>query len=62
MDKSNDRRRKRAEPSGLGCCDDLEEGQFCKPGCVKRYQNDETALPAEVGFYRHFEFNATTGR
>ena len=33
----------------------------CQPDCQRRIQNDETALPAEVGFYRHFLFNETTG-
>ena len=34
----------------------------CQPSCQRRIQNDETALQAEVGFYRHFKFNETTGR
>ena len=33
----------------------------CQPSCQRRIQNDETALPAEVGFYRHFEFDNVTG-
>ena len=39
-----------------------EEGMYCQPSCMKRIQNDETALQAEVGFYRHFLVNETTGR
>ena len=37
------------------------DGLKCQPLCQRRIQNDETALPAEVGFYRHFQFNETTG-
>ena len=33
----------------------------CQPECQRRIQNDETALPCEVGFHRHFKFDETTG-
>jgi len=48
----------RAEPSAVeGCCDDLAEGEYCKPieDCERWIQNDETAMNSEVGFYLHFE-------
>lgn len=48
----------RAEPAAVdGCCDDLGEGEYCKPieDCERWIQNDETAMNCEVGFYLHFD-------
>ena len=33
----------------------------CQPDCQRPITNDETALPSEVGFYYHFNYNETTG-
>lgn len=46
----------RAEPNTPDrCCDDLPSGQYCKENCVKRIQNDETALSVDVGYYLDFQ-------
>ena len=34
---------------------------YCQPNCQRPITNDETALPSEVGFYYHFNYNETTG-
>merc|ERR1719282_1891376 len=53
----------RAEPNTPDrCCDDLPSGQYCKENCVKRIQNDETALSVDVGYYLDFEIDPVTGR
>ena len=46
----------RAEPdSPANCCEDLQPGEFCRPSCQKRIQNDETALAVDVGYYLDFQ-------
>ena len=46
----------RAEPNTPDrCCNDLPSGQYCKENCVKRIQNDETALSVDVGYYLDFQ-------
>ena len=53
----------RAEPdTPARCCDNLEEGQKCKEGCMKFIANDETALSVDVGFYLDFQVDDITGR
>ena len=53
----------RAEPaSPEDCCDDLQQGQFCRPSCVKRIQNDETALAVDVGYYLDFQASSSWSR
>merc|ERR1719282_1827363 len=53
----------RAEPNTPDrCCDDLPSGQYCKENCVKRIQNDETALSVDVGYYLDFQIDPVTGR
>ena len=53
----------RAEPDTPDhCCENLEDGQKCQPDCVQWIANDETAMPCETGFYRHFESNKTSGK
>ena len=48
-------------PTPEGCCDNLEEGMYCQPWCVRAIQNDETALASETGFYWKFNFDPDTG-
>lgn len=53
----------RAEPPApASCCQDLEPGLYCKPECVGRRRNGETAMSAETGFYRKFSSDPVTGR
>ena len=50
----------RAEPaSPEDCCDDLQQDQFCRPSCVRRIQNDETALAVDVGYYLDFQASSS---
>ena len=52
----------RAEPTTPnGCCDNLKKGQMCQPDCMRWIQNDETALPCEMGFYHKFKSDPETG-
>ena len=52
----------RAEPNTPEhCCENLSEGMFCQPDCMKSIQNDETATPSEAGFYWKFQFDPETG-
>ena len=43
------------------CCQGLEDGQGCLPSCQKNFHRFESALLADVGFYRKFEV-VTNGR
>ena len=46
------------------CCSGLEpgDGRKCTDKCVRDQQQDETAIPSDVGFYHKFDFDPETGR
>ena len=44
------------------CLTNLEEGQQCKPECVKWHQIMETSYAADTGFYFKFESDSVTGK
>ena len=44
------------------CIMNLEEGQQCKPNCVKWHQIMETSYAADTGFYFKFESDPETGK
>ena len=34
---------------------------YCQPECVRKIQNDETAVQSDMGFYFHFERDEEDG-
>ena len=44
------------------CLTNLDEGQQCKPECVKWHQIMETSYAADTGFYFKFESDPVTGK
>ena len=64
FDDENPDGRERAEPdTPEECCVDMPSGHYrCHEDCVRRIQNDETALSVDVGYYLDFQVDPETGR
>ena len=43
------------------CCENLQDGQCCKPECVSVRVFDETAIAADMGLYYKFNTDPKTG-
>ena len=54
----------RTEPdTPAECCEGMPSGHYrCHEDCVRRIQNDETALSVDLGYYLDFQVDPETGR